>query len=50
MAGGTWLAQNKTRPGAYINFKAVNKASSAIGSRGIATLALGMSWGLQLQN
>lgn len=45
MAGGTWLAQNKTRPGAYINFKAVNKASSAIGSRGIATLALGMSWG-----
>ena len=24
MAGGTFIAQNKVRPGAYINFKAVS--------------------------
>lgn len=45
MAGGTWVSQNKVRPGAYINFKAVNTPEVLIGSRGIATLALELDWG-----
>ncbi len=43
--GGTWKAQNKVRPGAYINFKAVQKPSIAVGTRGIVACALPMTWG-----
>lgn len=45
MAGGTWLSQNKVRPGAYINFKAVAKSSMTIGDRGIVAIGLPLSWG-----
>lgn len=45
MAGGIFTSQNKVRPGAYINFKAVEKTTMNIGSRGIVTMALPMSWG-----
>lgn len=45
MAGGTWKAQNKVRPGAYINFKAVPKPSNRLGTRGIMTMPVPMSWG-----
>lgn len=45
MPGGTWTAQNKVRPGAYINFTSVPKPSSSVGERGIMTMALPMSWG-----
>lgn len=48
MAGGTWLSQNKVRPGAYINFKGVSDASSAAGTSGIVTMPLPMSWGAQV--
>lgn len=44
-SGGTWKAQNKVRPGAYINFKAVQKPSIAVGTRGIVACALPMTWG-----
>lgn len=44
-AGGTWKAQNKVRPGAYINFKAVQKPNIAVGTRGIVACALPMTWG-----
>ena len=47
MAGGTWNAQNKVRPGAYINFKAVPKPSNRLGTRGIMTMPVPMSWGPQ---
>lgn len=47
MAGGTWLTQNKIRPGAYINFVGVPKPMMTIGDRGIATLALPLTWGAQ---
>ena len=47
MAGGTWNAQNKVRPGAYINFKAVPKPSNHLGSRGVMTMPVPMSWGPQ---
>lgn len=45
MAGGTWVAQNKVRAGAYINFKAISAPTNLIGSRGIATMPLPLSWG-----
>lgn len=45
MAGGTWLSQNKVRPGAYINFKAVPKSSMTVGDRGIVAIGLPLSWG-----
>ena len=47
MAGGIWLAQNKVRPGAYINFKAVPKSSMTVGDRGIVAMGLPLSWGAQ---
>lgn len=45
MAGGTWLSQNKTRPGAYINFVGVSQASMTVGDRGIVTLGIPLHWG-----
>lgn len=45
MSGGTWLSQNKVRPGAYINFKAVPKPSMTVGDRGIVAIPLELSWG-----
>lgn len=45
MAGGTWLFQNKVRPGAYINFKAVPKSSMTGGDRGIIAIGLDLDWG-----
>ena len=49
MAGGIWKSQNKVRPGAYINFKAVAASSSRLGDRGIMTMPVAMSWGPQKQ-
>ena len=45
MAGGTFKSQNKIRPGAYINFKAVAKPLSSLGTRGVITMPVAMSWG-----
>jgi len=45
MAGGTFSSQNKTRPGAYINFKGVAKPLSNFGTRGVVTMPVAMSWG-----
>lgn len=45
MAGGIFTSQNKIRPGAYINFKAVKKTSLTVGTRGVAVIAVPMSWG-----
>ncbi len=45
MAGGTFKSQNKIRPGAYINFKAVAKPLSSLGTRGVMTMPVAMSWG-----
>lgn len=44
-SGGTWKAQNKVRPGAYINFKSVPKPVGTVGERGVVAIALPMSWG-----
>ena len=47
MAGGTWLSQNKKRPGAYINFKSVPKSLMTVGDRGIVAMGLPLSWGAE---
>lgn len=47
MAGGKFLTFNKALPGAYINFKSVPAPCAIIGSRGIATMPLPLSWGVQ---
>lgn len=44
-AGGIWTAQNKKRPGAYINFVSVPIPVGTIGTRGIIACALPMTWG-----
>lgn len=45
MAAGTWVTQNKVRPGVYINFESVPKSLGTVGDRGIVTMALPLSWG-----
>lgn len=45
MAGGTWLSQNKKRPGAYINFKSVPRSTMTVGDRGIVAIGLSLKWG-----
>lgn len=45
MAGGKWLTYNKKLPGAYINFKSVPIPASIVGSRGVSTMPLPLSWG-----
>lgn len=45
MAGGSFLAQNKVRPGAYINFKAVPAPSMNVGARGVVALPYAAGWG-----
>lgn len=47
--GGTWTTQNKVRPGAYINFKAVPANSSSLGTRGVMTMPAPLTWGPQKQ-
>lgn len=48
MAGGTFQSQNKVRAGAYINFESVPKPMTKVGTRGVGTLPVPLSWGPQL--
>lgn len=43
--GATFVAMNKVRPGAYINFKAVPSPAIQVGNRGIATMGVVANWG-----
>ena len=45
LGGGTFISQNKKLPGTYINFASAQKASSIIGERGVAAIAIEMDWG-----
>ena len=45
MAGGTFEAMNKVRPGAYINFQSASQPLNMVGDRGIATLPIQMNFG-----
>lgn len=44
--GGTFTIQNKILNGAYINFVSASKASSILADRGVATMPLELSWGV----
>ncbi len=46
LGGGTFTAQNKVLPGAYINFVSLASASATLSDRGIAALGLELDWGI----
>jgi hypothetical protein len=45
MPGGTFITQNKVRPGAYVNFKSVPRPLTSIGDRGIVAFPMALNWG-----
>lgn len=45
MAGGTWIDQNKVRPGVYINYKSAPASLSTMGERGVVAIARVLDWG-----
>lgn len=45
MAGGNWTAQNKVRPGIYINFTSKGSGNLTPGSRGTLAGVKALSWG-----
>ena len=47
LGGGSFMAQNKELPGAYINFVSMASASAVLSARGIATMPLEMDWGIE---
>lgn len=47
LGGGTFVAQNKVLPGAYINFVSLASASATLSDRGIATMPLELDWGIE---
>lgn len=44
MAGGTWIDQNKVRPGIYINYKSAPASLSVMGERGVVAIARQLDW------
>ncbi|MEJ3717114.1 phage tail sheath family protein [Paenibacillus polymyxa] len=49
MPGGTWVTQNKVRPGVYINIVSDPKSLSSLGERGTVALPLMLPWGAAKQ-
>lgn len=47
-AGGTWTAQTKKRPGAYINFVGTPKSLAGVGARGTLATPLPLPWGAEI--
>lgn len=45
LGGGSFTAQNKILPGAYINFVSIQNAKTNIGERGVVALGLELDWG-----
>ena len=45
MAGGSWTAQNKVRPGIYINFTSKGGRNLTPGGRGVLAGIRPLSWG-----
>lgn len=45
LGGGTFVAQNKELPGAYINFISAASANADFSNRGIVTMPLELDWG-----
>lgn len=46
LGGGNFTTQNKVLPGTYINFVSAANAASNLGERGIAAIAIPLSWGV----
>ena len=46
LGGGTFTAQNKVLPGAYINFVSLAAASATLSDRGIAAIGVELNWGV----
>ena len=47
LGGGTFLTQNKTLPGAYINFVSLPKNDVTLAERGYAAMAFKLDWGIE---
>jgi len=47
LGGGVFLAQNKTLPGAYVNFVSLARIGATLSERGSAAFALEMDWGVE---
>lgn len=47
MAGGTWIDQNKVRPGVYINYSSSPATLASMGERGVVCIAKQLSWGAE---
>ena len=47
LGGGTFLSQNKTMPGAYINFVSLPKTDVSLSERGFAAMAFKLDWGVE---
>lgn len=45
MAGGTWIDQNKVRPGVYINYKSSPASLAQMGERGVVAIGHQIDWG-----
>lgn len=45
LGGGSFISQNKTLPGAYINFVSALTASAVLSDRGIVAAPLSLDWG-----
>lgn len=42
--GGTYITENKTMPGAYINFVTASSGASVFGERGVVAFGMKMDW------
>ena len=45
LGGGTFVTQNKTIPGAYINFVTTATGATVFGERGVVALGDSFNWG-----
>ena len=50
LGGGSFIAQNKELPGAYINFVSAASTSAKLSDRGIATMPLELDWGKEAKS
>lgn len=46
LGGGTWVTQNKSLPGAYINFVSAANANTILSDRGIVAMPITIGWGV----
>lgn len=46
LGGGNFTTQNRVFPGTYINFVSATNADSNLGERGVAAIAIPLSWGV----